>query len=55
VSRTLQEVDYNTVSNADCKAAHYIPVYDTNICAYYPGGGRGSCSVSYHAISKSNK
>jgi hypothetical protein len=43
----LQEVDYWVVSDQDCQDVHVNnEVFSTNICGYYPGGGKGQCSVS---------
>ncbi|KAF4518665.1 hypothetical protein B566_EDAN002699 [Ephemera danica] len=40
----LQEVDYWTVSDQECNDIHTREVFPTNICAFYPGGGKGQCS-----------
>ncbi|KAF4518667.1 hypothetical protein B566_EDAN002701 [Ephemera danica] len=44
VMQFLQEVDYWTVSDQECMDAHSYDVFETNICAYYPGGGKGQCN-----------
>jgi hypothetical protein len=47
VMNHLQEVDYWVVSDQECQSAHGSnEVFSTNICGYYPGGGKGQCSVS---------
>ncbi|KAF4521343.1 hypothetical protein B566_EDAN006931 [Ephemera danica] len=38
VMQFLQEVDYWVVTDDECRAAHSSVVFDSNICAYYPGG-----------------
>ncbi|KAF4514269.1 UNVERIFIED_CONTAM: hypothetical protein B566_EDAN018537 [Ephemera danica] len=45
VMQMLQEVDYWIIGDKECQNAHTsYTVFETNICAYYPGGGKGQCS-----------
>lgn len=40
----LQRADLEVVSSVDCNAIHVNDIHNTNICALFPGGGRGQCS-----------
>ncbi|KFB51475.1 AGAP006539-PA-like protein [Anopheles sinensis] len=40
----LQRVDYYVVPNEECNAIHTSTIYPSQICAAYPGGGKGQCS-----------
>jgi hypothetical protein len=42
----LQQVNISVYNDAECQSIHFNPVHETNICAGYPDGGRGQCSVS---------
>ena len=46
VQKRLQEVDYFIVTNNECNRIHSSTIHPSNICAAYPGGGKGQCSVS---------
>ncbi|XP_053686665.1 glandular kallikrein, prostatic-like [Sabethes cyaneus] len=41
---TLRKVDYYVVPNEVCDEIHSYNVYPTQICAAYPGGGKGQCN-----------
>ncbi|KFB51476.1 hypothetical protein ZHAS_00019531 [Anopheles sinensis] len=40
---TLQHVEYYVVPNEECDAIHSSKIYPSQICAAYPGGGKGQC------------
>ncbi|XP_055610488.1 chymotrypsin-1-like [Uranotaenia lowii] len=40
----LQQVDYYVVPNEACNTIHEEHIYPSQICAAYPGGGKGQCS-----------
>jgi secreted trypsin-like serine protease len=50
----LQKVDYFIVANSECKNIHYETIYPHNICAAYPGGGKGQCNVSILSLFSSH-
>ncbi|XP_058121068.1 chymotrypsin-2-like [Anopheles ziemanni] len=41
---TLQRIEYYVVPNEECKAIHTNTIHPSQICAAYPGGGKGQCS-----------
>lgn len=43
----LQRVDYFIVPNKVCDHIHDSKIFPEQICAAYPGGGKGQCNVSY--------
>jgi trypsin len=43
VPEILQKVDYFIPDHEECRRIHGT-IHDSNICAYYPGGGKGQCS-----------
>ncbi|CAB3362102.1 Hypothetical predicted protein [Cloeon dipterum] len=44
-SKLLKEVDINIMSNADCQAIHYNPVYDFHICGGVTEYDKGQCGL----------
>ncbi|XP_055607054.1 chymotrypsin-1-like [Uranotaenia lowii] len=42
--KTLQKVDYYIVPNDECNGIHRQHIYPSQICAAYPGGGKGQCN-----------
>jgi trypsin len=40
----LMKVDMFVDEQQKCAAVHNITVHPTNICTYYPGGGKDQCS-----------
>ncbi|XP_062541296.1 chymotrypsin-2-like [Armigeres subalbatus] len=45
ISQTiLQQVDYYVVPNEACDAIHFNQIFPQQICAAYPGGGKGQCN-----------
>ncbi|XP_058818084.1 trypsin-7-like [Topomyia yanbarensis] len=40
----LQILDYYVIPNDECRQFHRHPVYDTQLCAVYPGGGKATCN-----------
>ncbi|EAT32688.1 AAEL015087-PA [Aedes aegypti] len=40
----LQQVDYYVVPNDECDLIHSDTIFPQQICAAYPGGGRGQCN-----------
>ncbi|XP_058123546.1 trypsin-1-like [Anopheles ziemanni] len=40
---TLQRVEYYVVPNDECQAIHSSTIHPSQICAAYPGGGKGQC------------
>lgn len=45
VASILQKVDYYVVPNDECNQIHTYTIHPGHICAAYPGGGKGQCSV----------
>ncbi|KAL9700194.1 hypothetical protein quinque_003635 [Culex quinquefasciatus] len=44
VPSILQKVDYYVVPNEECDRIHTSKIYPSQICAAYPGGGKGQCN-----------
>ncbi|XP_053686664.1 glandular kallikrein, prostatic-like [Sabethes cyaneus] len=40
----LRKVDYYVVPNEQCADIHSYKIFPTQICAAYPGGGKGQCN-----------
>ncbi|XP_058822427.1 trypsin-like isoform X2 [Topomyia yanbarensis] len=40
----LQFLDYYVIPNEECRSFHHHPIYDTNICAVHPHGGKAECN-----------
>lgn len=45
IATTLQKVNYYAVPNEECDLIHSNTIHPSQICAAYPGGGKGQCSV----------
>lgn len=46
VQTHLQQLHYEIVGWKECGAIHSDEIYQTHICAAFPGYGKAQCSVS---------